>query len=233
MEFLMDRGSKEFANCLPTIKFIRFINNIFDIMNTKHINTKNIFKSSLTSDTKSEVFSYFDNAIEYLKSLKITPDKTVLESKKKSGFRGLIINMVDLKLIHHELIESNLMKSLLTFRFSQDPLESMFGRIRSLNGFNDNNPTVEQFCSAYRKLMVHNEVSSSVLSNCLDDLHTLYVSSRRPKSVSVEDLANCNQLNRDVQEQVKRIEQIDESNDLVDTLEGTKYSVKKLKIVVV
>lgn len=52
-----------------------------------------------------------------------------------------------------------------------------------LQGNNDN-PTVTQFTSALRKLLVHNEIRSSDLSNCADGLKILTVSSRRKEQVN-------------------------------------------------
>lgn len=48
-----------------------------------------------------------------------------------------------------------------------------------LVGFNDN-PTAQQFEAAYRKLLIHNDVISSIRSNCVDrGIKTLTVSSRK------------------------------------------------------
>ena len=56
---------------------------------------------------------------------------------------------------------------ILTFKFSQDHIETLFSKIRSMGGFN-NNPTVVQFKSAVRKLQAKQAVSSSTSSNSLD-----------------------------------------------------------------
>ena len=42
---------------------------------------------------------------------------------------------------------------LLTFKFSQDPLETLFSTIRASLGFN-NNPTVIQFTAAFKKILL-------------------------------------------------------------------------------
>jgi len=49
-----------------------------------------------------------------------------------------------------------------------------------MGGYN-NNPTAKQIASAYKKLLVHNEVKSSAKANCIpqDDTNILTVSSRR------------------------------------------------------
>lgn len=83
--------------------------------------------------------------------------------------------------MYEEIVATMVMNCLPTRKFSQDYLESFFGRIRSLLGFNDN-PTVQQFCVAFRKAIVNNDIVSSEGANCQDVLKILSVSSRRSNS---------------------------------------------------
>lgn len=101
--------------------------------------------------------------------------------------------MVNLKSMYKELVESNLMENLPTFSFSQDHLESFFGRIRSRHGFNDN-PNVQQFCGAFRRIIVNQEIRSSRSSNCQDHLNILTVSSRRLQRESAESNKNLSPI---------------------------------------
>lgn len=61
-------------------------------------------------------------------------------------------------------------------------------------GWNDN-PTAQQFYAAFRKLLVHNEVTASNRANCLETgVSVLTISSRRPKLHNKERLeANNNE----------------------------------------
>lgn len=52
------------------------------------------------------------------------------------------------------------------YKISQDNLELFFCSIRSHGGFN-NNPTVRQFQSAYKKILVHVELRDSFRGNCI------------------------------------------------------------------
>lgn len=177
MEFLMKKGKKEFLNCSATVKFIRFFNNIFDVLNTKSIQSNSLYKSSITPSNHTRIFSFFDDAIEYIRALQTEPDgQMLLTTKSRTAYRGLIIDMENMKNIFRDVTDSKLMDSLSTFRFSQDPLEGLFGRIRSLNGCNDN-PSVQQFCGAFRKVVLNTEINCSSLSNCVDSLNILTVSS--------------------------------------------------------
>lgn len=60
-------------------------------------------------------------------------------------------------------------------------MECLFSRIRSLNG-NCENPPITMFQSALRKILIHNEITSSRHSNCVDDANILSTSSRQKYS---------------------------------------------------
>lgn len=90
------------------------------------------------------------------------------------------------------MVKRKLMDKISTHRMSQDHLEMYFGKIRSMNGFN-NNPTCEQFNSAVRKLLASNSILISKYANCSDLGLTMdqtpysnigSVSSRRQKTSS-------------------------------------------------
>lgn len=95
-----------------------------------------------------------------------------------SGFAGYIINIINLKNMYKLYIETGSMKQLPTYQLSQDSLECLFSRIRSLNG-NCENPPVTMFTSAIRKILIHNEITSSRHANCADNLKILTVSNSR------------------------------------------------------
>lgn len=107
-----------------------------------------------------------------------------------SGFQGFLINIVNLKSIYDLYIESDVIAQLPTYQLSQDSLESLFSRIRSLNG-NSENPAVTQFMSAFRKILLHNEVTSADSANCADNL-TLFTVSSRSRCQIQDDLPNLN-----------------------------------------
>lgn len=180
MESLMREGVKDFQGCESTIRYIRMMNKVFDIFNSKKDKDENIFKSPIKMSSKDTVIIFLDQVEDYLCSLKFD-GKSVMLTRIKTAFKGTLINIISLKEIIAEYLETGRIECVPTFRMSQDLLESLFGRIRSLNGCNDN-PSVEQFSSALRKLIVHNEIISSELSNCQDQLKILTISSLKKKS---------------------------------------------------
>lgn len=245
MEFLMNEGYKEFFDCVATVKFCRFINNIFDTMNTKRDTEKSGFKQAIGPQNNSEIFAFFDEAIEYLEKIEIPivpratkgatkitiTKKRAIDSPLRTAFRGFISNMVNLKMIYMECVDLKLMECLPTFAFSQDHLESFFGRIRSLNGCNDN-PTIEQFNGALRKIIINDEIKSSVKANCQDllNLSILNVSSSNVKTVDVH-LNEVLDLDTEQFERMQRIQREYDSNDVMDASIGYVAAVIEQKIV--
>lgn len=182
IEYLMRTGHAEFSGCSATVRYTRCINNIFDIMNTTELKKGNSFKNPINPSTANEIFAYFNEAVGFLRKIKMPDGTLVIKSKKKTAFMGLITNMVNFRPMYEELVQTNSMDFLPTHTVSQDMLESFFGRIRSRLGSNDN-PTAEQFASAYRKVVINQDIKASKHSNCRDSLSLdiFTVSSRRSK----------------------------------------------------
>lgn len=187
MEFLMKKGVPKFKNAAATIKFIRIFNRLFDIMNTSRIKSGDIFKCALHSQNKEIIFNFLIEAKAYILSLKISEKKngrtSIVKSRVKTGFRGFIIDIISIMKLYNEFVENQkCMSFLAVYRLSQDHLEMFFGKIRSMHGCNDN-PTVQQFTSALKKLLHHVDVIISTWSNisisCSSNI--LSISSRRVK----------------------------------------------------
>ena len=82
--------------------------------------------------------------------------------------------------------ETRILKYILVFKMSQDPLELFFGSIRASLGYN-NNPTVLQFQRAYTKLCAGALIKAGQGSNCLWDDSTTVLCHRDMKQ-SPEDI---------------------------------------------
>lgn len=179
LKYLSERNCDGFEHSGATSNFVRLINNLFDVFNSTDVEnkTKNVFKMPLKPETSRIVFAFLDDAESYLRSIKLN-GRNILTTDKCTGFKGFLIDIVNLKSLYHLYVETGLLKNIPTYQLSQDPLEALFGRIRSLNGNNDN-PNVTQFTSALRKLLIKNEITSSSFANCADKLKIMTVSSRR------------------------------------------------------
>lgn len=183
---LYAKTSHMFENCEGTVRFSRICNNLFDIFNSKE-SSVNIFKSAMKSNTKDEIFQFLDQTTEYLKSLSLEHNgKSIIYSVRKAGFKGYIANIHSFKGMYTEYVETGKMDFIPMRKLNQDPVESFFGRIRTCCLGNNDNPTVEQFSAAYRKILVASELSSSIFSNCKDHLKILHTpSTHKPKTNTV------------------------------------------------
>lgn len=177
MRKLKELGFPDFVDCEPTANFTEKMDKLFDIFNSNEKNTNNKFKLPINIATKNDIFNVLDECAEYISGLTVGPNRqSILKCRRKTAFNGFLIDIHNLKCLYNELVEAKIINALPAYRLNQDPLECLFGRIRSHLGQNTN-PTVEQFCSTYRKTLVNIELTCSVFSNCRDNLDILRVSS--------------------------------------------------------
>lgn len=177
---------KAFANSAATVKYLRTFRNLFDIMNTKlkHINDK--YKRPISCSNVVEIEEYFKFAKDYIKSLKVIQkgkEIALLQSESRTPYFGFYHNMTSCLGLYKDYVKNSKVDELFMFSISQDHVESFFGCVRRMNGLNDN-PNAQQFSAAYRKLLVHNEITSSAKSNCTNDItEILEISSKREKKI--------------------------------------------------
>lgn len=79
-----------------------------------------------------------------------------------------MLGIKSFKSIYENYVKTGKIKYLLGFKFSQDHLETLFSVIRSKGGFN-NNPNCSQFKSAFKRILMRNQLSSSINANCTFD----------------------------------------------------------------
>lgn len=122
-----------FEGCERSIEFTRRFDNLFNIFNSKSDPKHNIFKSPINERSKIQIFAFLDETINYIMNLKDTSPqgKCVLQTRRKTGFLGFIINMTNLKHIISKYVDTNKIGKVETQKLNQDPLENLFGRIRT------------------------------------------------------------------------------------------------------
>lgn len=127
IEFLTTNGVPEFQGSGATVEYIRRINNIFDILNSKDKKNSICFKRPISAETKIEYFKYFDESIQYIKNLKLSPDgKSILTTKSRIAFFSFIICMENFRSFYDTYVETGVIEIIPTFHFSQDHLELLF-----------------------------------------------------------------------------------------------------------
>lgn len=99
-------------------------------------------------------------------------------------YEGMLIGIENVKVIYNKYVMTNKLQEFPVQRICQCPLEGLFSRCRSHSLLGSNtNPTVLQFKSLIRKILVNNELTNSIKANCSNQLDILYLSSRLKKNV--------------------------------------------------
>lgn len=140
-----------------------------------------MYKTPINAASKPQIFKFLDDLIDYIDGLKLN-GSSILETNRKMAFIGFKQNTIALKMMYEELVESGSIDQICTTDLQQDLLESFFGRMRSKGG-NNSNPTQEQFIGNFRQILLNNELTSSALSNCVDRLEILHISSGQKSTV--------------------------------------------------
>lgn len=183
---LKDLKNKLFEGAEPTIEFCRKINNIFDVLNSRNLLSKNTYNKPISHDNFLHLKIFINESIDYLEGIQClekspkTGKRLVIQSERKTGFLGLITCLKVVESLYYELIETKQLQFILSYKFSQDHLEMLFGAIRAKGGFN-NNPTVSQFESAYKSIIINTELKCPSSANvmALDNTSILCVSSSK------------------------------------------------------
>ena len=93
--------------------------------------------------------------------LGLTDDKgtQMYNTKRKTAFIGLLCDIHTIEAVYTSLVKQDppRLKYLLTYKLSQDHIELFFGAVRASLGCN-NNPTVRQFTSAYKRLLMRHSI---------------------------------------------------------------------------
>ena len=165
------------SNTYGTCKFILTFNNLFDWTDSKNPNKHGSYKAPMKVSNKDAWLEDFrlgemfirnlrhtnpeveveinnnDSSEPPMKKVKKLPEY-VVNGLRKRGFLAFLINIQSYKLLFETYVEKlQVLDYILGHKLSQDRLELFLGAIRSSLG-NNNNPTVRQFLSSYRKLVI-------------------------------------------------------------------------------
>lgn len=127
IEFLQRNGIEDFQGSEATVSFIRRINNIFDILNSKDSKDAIGFKRPISTETKEEYFEYFEESIAYIRKLRVSAQgNSILKSRSKTAFLQFIFCMQNFISFYESYVQSGIIEQIATFHFSQDHLELLF-----------------------------------------------------------------------------------------------------------
>jgi len=168
----------EFSDCSETVEFIRVIDRLFDVLNSRNPLAKG-YKCPLKTENESRWRPFLLSAIDYLKGIKLQNGQLMCESVRKIGVIGFISSAISVMHIFDCLVkQQHVLKYVLCYKFSQDHLELFFSVVRSRGGSN-NNPSVVQLRATWKRLLTHNRVKAIASGNCepLDSCSLLSISS--------------------------------------------------------
>ena len=155
----------QFKDSEATTRFIRMVDRLFDMFNSRNPFCCNC-KAPLRVSNKLFWTQFLEEAYLYIEGLRDINGGLICSGRKNTGFLGFLCAIRSVRGIFQDLVACNNAKRkyLLTYKLSQDHIELFFAAIRSSYGCN-NNPTALQFRSAYKRMLVRHEISSSS-GNC-------------------------------------------------------------------
>ena len=171
IEFL-DKSAKQpnFSGSNGTVTFIRIIDRLFDILNSRNPLGKG-FKAPLRLSSQETWQEVLSSSAEYLLSLKTNTasSQPICTSQRKTFVIGFVTCIKSTISMATQMLSSSInpFKYLLTYKYSQDHIELLFSCIRSRGGWN-NNPNSLQMKYALRKMLMRNAITASKNANCLD-----------------------------------------------------------------
>ena len=173
----------EFIGSEGTSNFIRKMNTVFDILNSKNLSGMS-YKKALCQSNSDFTKNICRDLISYISNLKIPNGPFLTAHKRKTGFVGLIISLKNIEQIYNNYILNNKLTYFPMYKLSQDHVELFFGSIRTRLGCN-NNPTVMQFITAYKRLLIKCRIKEGGVGNCipLENLSLLTCSSAPISSI--------------------------------------------------
>lgn len=121
-----DLNIKAFQESEGAVEFCRKINNIFDLLNTRNTFSKLSYKGPLFKGSENMFKKSVNEFINYLSSLTLPNGDNILKSNRKTGFLGLIVCLLSVQGIFNELVKTDILQFLLTYKLSQDHLEMFF-----------------------------------------------------------------------------------------------------------
>lgn len=139
----------------PTINFARNMNVIFDMLNAKSVDDNNPNKRGISAANIDRLMELYD----YVCSVEIIEGSTVywIEGLKQT-LKGVIGLFHEIHSRHENFI-------LMSRHLNQDPLENLFGQIRSKGG-NNRNPLLLDFLRTISRIMTSSLLVTSKKTNC-------------------------------------------------------------------
>ena len=153
-------GLTQFKGSEATERFIRFMDRVFDILNSRNPLGQG-FKSPIRKANEHVWWPFLQEFSHYIMQLRTTTGKCLHSHPKQTGFIGLYITIQSIRGVYDGLcnVDMPTLQYLLTYKFSQDLIELLFNAIRARGGW-CLNPTPMYFSNSYCRLLTHHQVKA-------------------------------------------------------------------------
>ena len=155
IDFLQDDVAlPSFADSKPTVDFIKKVDEVFDLLNSRNPHAKGN-KAPITLDNLTQFQERCQVLSKYLFDLKNEKGNLLRGLQRKTPIWGLALSIQSITSIVTEMLTRShrSYKYVPTYSFSQDHIELLFSKIRRHCGWN-NNPNVLQFKYALRQMLI-------------------------------------------------------------------------------
>ena len=149
-------------SCGPTVHFIRYIDRVFDILNSRNPMAHG-FKQPLRLVTDARWRTVLERTAEYLLSLKAPGGLLLKHHRRKTFLIGFLTTIKSTTELATYLLTRD--ENAFKYKLSQDHIELLFSCTRSKGGWN-NNPNVLQLKYAFWHLLLRNKIAASKNANC-------------------------------------------------------------------
>lgn len=166
---------KDFQGSIYTAVAFKVYHRIFRIFNSMHDSDEG-WKSPVSNENLKETLSFIDSAEKFIRSLRLENGKSVLQSKVKTGFVGVIVGIEVMRKLCFEFIETKQWTNLKMYSTSQDHIEIFFGFVRLRLGCNDN-PDAYLLECVYKSILGLKAMHVTSNGNCELQAHESELSS--------------------------------------------------------
>ena len=167
LQFFREAGHLYFEGAGATIKFVRVVDRIFDLLNSRNPLGKG-FKAPMRASSKPVWEAVISNTVTYLAGLKDKDGVPLLKHRRNTFVKGIIISAQSASHLGNDVLfrPHNPFKFICFYRVCQDHAELLFSGVRTQRNGDNNNPNVPQFKSSLKPILLHAAVTASKFANC-------------------------------------------------------------------
>jgi len=177
----------QFQGCGPTVTFIRTIDRLFDLLNSRNPVARG-YKAPMRITNQACWRLFIRESTQYLRGLQLENGQFISASLRKTAVVGFVISSASAVARFDKLVvQENILKYILTYKMSQDHLELFFSAVRSRGGWN-NNPSAVHFKAAWKRLLTHQQLHEVKTGNVEPQTYcpVLSLSSRISRNETVD-----------------------------------------------